>query len=357
MRKCSKAPSRLAHRKWLGWLCLGSVFLACGMWIASSNFGSHGDGLKEQARPSIVRPTARPVSFKSRLSVRSFGDRPGLQSPIPRKSTSSRRIYTAVHNGRKYMASVLSMANEADAYGPTAKARLPPFLAAWADAWPGLHMEQRFSFANHANLRGYGVLVGHYLAIVDSMRYLEAHNETCDFHLVFEDDAMPFKDKTWPPSSKDNHLDARLDDLVSAGGTFMILGGNIYNYNISEAATAAQRPRGGILHAGHADGAYAYVFDCSAMKSAARFLHKHLLQLTGRSHVEKVLWDAYRKGSSRPGNESTGIYVSVPLMVDHKPGLSMTHNRTVHYPFQGEPNFWANNKVKGLSQIKDYPRT
>ena len=99
-----------------------------------------------------------------------------------------------------------------------------------------------------------------YLAIADSMRYLEAHNETCDFHLVFEDDAMPFKDNTWPPSSKDNHLDARLDDLVSAGGTFVILGGNIRNYNISEAATAAQRPQGGILHAGHADGAYASTF-------------------------------------------------------------------------------------------------
>ena len=93
------------------------------------------------------------------------------------------------------------------------------------------------------------------------------------------------------------------------------------------------------------------------MKSAARFLHKYLPQLKSRSHAEKVLWDAFRKASSRPGNESTGVYVSVPLMVDHKPGFSMTHNRTIHYPFQGEPNFWANNKVKGLSQKKDYPRT
>lgn len=255
------------------------------------------------------------------------------------------------------MASVLGMANEADVYGPTAKPRLPSFLDAWARAWPGLYMEPQFSFANHPDLRGYGCLVGHYLAIANSLRYLQAHNKTCDFHMVFEDDATPFREATWPGASSHNHLDARLDDLLAAGGNFMVLGGNVNNYNITDAALAARQPRGGILHAGHADGSYAYVFQCSAMESAARYLHKQLRQVKTNPHVEKVLWDAFRAGATPQddGSKVTGVYVSVPLMVDHRPGMSMTWHRMVDYPFEGESRFWANEKVMELSQKKDYP--
>ena len=347
IRKSPGAPARLFERLRLRWLCLLFISLACVMWMAASDI-SRRNGLDKGVTASP------PFLFKSRLGARWSGWRPGIRCPEARRTVSASRIYTAPHNGRKYMASVLNMANEADVYGPTAEPRLPPFLAAWADAWPGLHMQHQFSFANHPELRGYGCLAGHYLAIADSLRYLEAHNETCDFHLVFEDDAMPFKESTWPALSKVNHLDARLDDLVAAGGIILILGGNFFNYNIDDAAAAAGQPQGGILHAGHGDGSYGYVYECSAMAPATRFLHRYLHQMKTNAHVEKVLWDAFRSGS-RKDNKSTGVYMSAPLMVDHRPGISMTWNRLEAYPFEGDPNFWANEKVRGLATRKDYP--
>ena len=108
------------------------------------------------------------------------------------------------------------------------------------------------------------------------------------------------------------------------------------------------------MHAHHADGSFAYVFDCSALASAARFVHKHLHEMKGGTQVEKVLWDAFRAASA-DGDTPSGVCASAPMMVDHKPGMSKTWNKVMEYGFEGNPNFWANDKIKDQATKTDCP--
>lgn len=272
--------------------------------------------------------------------------------PVTERAPSSERVYMAPHNGRKYTASVVSMANAAEVYGPASQPRLPLFYESWNRAWPGLRIRLQLSFANHPDLLGYGSLVGHYLAMANTLHYLETHNETCDYHLSFEDDAKPFEGATWPSSSAVNDLDAKLDFLNDAGGNLLLLGGLAFNYDIQDAVLASKNPQGGILHAGHADHAHAYVFKCSAMAEATRFLHKAARQATGAVHTEKLLWDAIGAAS---GENTTGVHVSVPLMVDSAHGMSSTWNQVMDYGHEGDSRFWENEKVNVMAKKTDYP--
>ena len=301
----------------------------------------------------------------SRLKCRNCAWREGRRYMAPAqvldRNRTSNRIYTAQHNGRKYMASVVTMANAAEVYGPDYKSRLPSFLGTWSRAWPGLHIQLQYSFANNMDhLLGYGSLVGHYLAIADSLRYLDTHNETCDYQLMFEDDAIPFRNATWPWSSARNNLDTMLDGLIAAGGNFMVMGGTApFRYKIDDAVTLAEQPQGGALHVGHVDGAYAYIFECSAMASAMKHMHEFLRQATGKVHVEAVLWDAFRSALPNQG-KAVGAHVSVPLIVDHKPGKSATLNKVMDNSwFEGDPRFWASNRsifAEKKGWWADYPR-
>jgi len=91
----------------------------------------------------------------------------------------------------KYMATVMGLADDANVYGKNAS-RLPTFRQAWDHAWPGLKARFQPTFLNHQNLRGYGLAAGYYLAITESLLYLRTNNESCDYHMFFEDDGLPF---------------------------------------------------------------------------------------------------------------------------------------------------------------------
>lgn len=250
------------------------------------------------------------------------------------------RVYTAPHNGRKFMASVVGLPANTGVYGPGVE-RLPRFRDAWARAWPGLNIKHQPTINNHPHLRGYGLAVGWFLALTESLEHLRAHNETCDYHLMLEDDALPFNDTIWPSRGHGgNSLDARLDDLVAQRGTAMLLGGHTFRgVNTTDAALAASRPQGGITRASMAFGTYAIVLDCSAVPDIAQHLFHHLRIKRGTDKIfENVLWDVHDTLQKR--GRGSGVYVSAPLMVDHAHGYSATWNREVVRPFEGNATFW-----------------
>jgi hypothetical protein len=252
------------------------------------------------------------------------------------------RVFTARHNSRKYMATVMGLADDANIYGKNAS-RLPTFRQTWARAWPDLHVRHQPTFVNHKNLLGYGIAVGYYLAITESVLYLRANNVTCDYHLFFEDDAMPFNGTTWP-SQAPNHLDAHLDELEAVDGMALFLGGHSFiSVNSSAAAIAAARPYGGITPASMGFGAYAMLAKCSSLAFVAERLHAHLSVTTDRTQVfEELLWNAF--SALRDQSIGTGAYVSAPLLVDHLNGYSATWNisgKLLSYnAFEGNSIFW-----------------
>ncbi|MGI9152461.1 MAG: hypothetical protein ACR2IY_01105, partial [Rubrivivax sp.] len=308
-----------------------------------------GTGIK---RPQTVAMVQVAHTRAQHGLVRGHDQRPLIQlqapmalrrptSPDAAPSHSPPRIYTSLTSGRKYMATVLGLADDADVYGPNGT-RLPSFSAAWARAWPGLHMQYQPTFVNHPELRGYGIAAGTYLALTLSAHYLKTQGSSCDYHLMFEDDARPFYGTSWPASSVNgvNDLDARIDALVAANGTALLLGGHHFkNVNLTAAAAAAARPHGGIVPFDTAEGAYAYVMHCSTIAHVARHLHSHLRRhVQGNLHIEHVLWSAFT--NLRDQGTGTGVYVSAPLMVDHARGFSATWNRTVDRPYEGNATFW-----------------
>ena len=241
------------------------------------------------------------------------------------------------------MASVVGLANDggALALGPHFAGRLTTFSSAWSRAWPGLEIRHQPSFLNHAGLLGYGCAVGHYMALTDTLRYLRARNATCDYHLVFEDDGLPFNQTTWPPSGAGNDLEAKLDALAAVGGGVLALGGHLFqNYSRAYAAAAGSKPHGGVVRVGHIDGSFAYVYACPAMASVAARLHTHLRELNGKSAFERVLWAAF--GGAGPSGATAGpaLYASAPLLVDHAHGFSATWNTTRKRPLEGVASFW-----------------
>lgn len=249
------------------------------------------------------------------------------------------KIFKAAHNGRKYMASVVGLPTDAGVYGANVK-RLPIFMNAWARAWPGLNIRHQPTIKNHPQLMGYGVAVGYFLALTESLTYLQARNETCDYHLMFEDDALPFNETTWPSHGKHNSLDSRLDELTVRRGTAMLLGGHDFiGVNKTDAELLASRVHGGITHASMAFGAYALVLKCSVLDAVAKHLFNHLQNTYGKtSSFEKVLWGIH--DALQEHGVGSGVYVSVPLLVDHAHGFSATWNRDRLRPFEGNAKFW-----------------
>ena len=129
--------------------------------------------------------------------------------------------------------------------------------------WPGLHIEHQHAFINHRTMIGLGCAAGHYLALAASLRYLRTRKERCDYHLMFEDEALPFAGTAWPATAHApvNDVDARLDYLDSMNGTVLVFGGHLFqNYSMVDAEAASRRRHNGIVHVGHVDGSFAYVF-------------------------------------------------------------------------------------------------
>ena len=295
------------------------------------------------ARPSLhdlIRPAQRVrIGLSDRDSLK---PRWRAQTHRLDRDYCQNRLYVAPRSGRTFMASVLGLADAAVAYGPDSR-RLTDFLDAWARVWPGLHIEHQPTFLNHPDLRGYGLAAGTYLALTQSLKYMRFHNATCDYHLMFEDDAVPFTGTTWPGGTAgvllDNDLDARLNDFEAEKGTVLILGGHRFkNISRAVAANVASLPHGGIMSIGMADGSYGYVIPCSALAHVAEHIHAHLRKLKGKLYFEQALWGAFKTHAA--DGMDTGVFVSVPLLVDHATGFSATWNRTVSRAFEGNATFW-----------------
>jgi len=236
------------------------------------------------------------------------------------------------------MATVLGLADEAVVYGPNSN-RLHTFRNAWARAWPGLHIEHQPTFINHPALRGYGLAAGTFLAMTHALVYLRSHNATCDYHLMLEDDGLPFNGTSWPgqAGAAVNDLEVRLDALDAVGGVALILGGHDFmNMSRAAAAKAAAQPHGGIVAVGLASGSYGYIVKCSALADVVAHMHAHLRRVKSTSFFEQILWTAFQKAAPN----KTAAYISAPLLVDHAPGFSATHHRKVPRPFQGNATFW-----------------
>ena len=240
------------------------------------------------------------------------------------------------------MASVVGLASDVDVYGSNIS-RLSTFMDSWARAWPGLHIEHQHAFINHHTMMGFGCAAGHYLALADSLRYLRTRNETCDYPLMFEDDALPFARRTWPAAAHApvNDLDARLDHLDAINGTVLVLGGHTFeNYSKFDAEAAFRRRQRGIVNVGHVDGSFAYVFKCKAMDAVAKGLHKLLRQPRRELWFEKELWDIFASLPDNGAADEVGVHVSIPLLVDHARGFSATWNEIVIRPQEGSAVFW-----------------
>lgn len=243
-----------------------------------------------------------------------------LNGLLIKRGNLSRRRYAAVYVGLP------------DALGHYSFPRSSRFLSAWAGKWPALRPIKYSTFLHHPDLRGLGSMVGIYMALVDVLA-----RDEFDYLLCFEDDALPFNFTSWPRLGRVNHLDAHIGELERLNGSALILGGHDFvGYDPTAARNKALMLYGGIVPVRAGLGSYAYLLRRDAARVYMKTLHEWIAKKdcqANSSHLaaDNCLYNALLH---------TGVYVSVPLLVDHAPGQSATWGVERHGGWQGRPDFW-----------------
>lgn len=243
----------------------------------------------------------------------------------PQAAQERASAVTVGWNGRRYVATVVGIPGYRDeGHNST---RHEAFVKAWQQAWPQLKIRTQASFYNDPSLRGLGCLVGHYMGLHHLFANLGGQ---FDFALMLEDDALPFPGATWPGAGGPNHLDKRLNDLRRARGSGLVLGGHHFRgWNMSDVRPLLASPLGGIVHATHAWGSFAYVLTRPAAYAVYRHFRVHIHAATPSSRLlgpDDLLWNKLEMIREKHGGAGGG-FVSTPLLVDHARGTSETWRR------------------------------
>lgn len=251
---------------------------------------------------------------------------------------ASTPMITTGWNGRRFAAAVMSLPSETGVYGN--QTRLKDFNRDWKRAWPDLQVRRQPTFAHHHDLRGYGDFVGFFMALNHAI--VDQHG-AFDYLILFEDDAIPSPNATWPSIGEPNTLDTLLDDLERVRGSGLVLGGSMFRgFDKDEAERKASHGFGGIVAAEWATGSFAIVLP----RDSVRFVYQGLIEaiknitlpLPKMSGIDLTFWDIFNE-HKRLGLGSGG-YVATPLVVDHRSGWSATWRRMVQRPCEGRSDFW-----------------
>lgn len=241
-------------------------------------------------------------------------------------------------SGRTFLAGAISLADN-----PESRERLRAFLSSWGRAWSSLRIKRQISFRNNARLRGLGLLASYYTLLQ------EAVDMDFDYMIVFEDDAIPFDGVSWPNESP-NDLDDMLDKLEQRRGTGLFLGGHEFK-NVKREQIQAELPQG-IVQATSGFGSYAVVipkryieYFTSAFGKLLSMDPKNTEACTGSGlllgvdlGVDNWLWSIMN--DIKNITDTTGGYVSTPLVVDHMHGYSNTWGEYSVREFEGSRVFW-----------------
>jgi len=282
----------------------------------------------------------------SGISVWAFGASSAVKTHVDPRCTivqdflefrSVTPMITRGWNGRRYAAVVMSLPTEAGIYGN--QTRLKDFTKDWKRVWPELQVRRQPTFAQHNDLRGYGDYVGFYLALNHA---LVDQGNAFDYLILFEDDAVPSPNATWPSVGGPNSLDSMVDDLERVRGTGLALGGHMFKgFNGDEARMKAVRHFGGVVSATWGTGSFALVLPQSSVRFFFQGLTDTIKNLTIAKKVSGIditLWDLFEE-HKRLGLGSGG-YASTPLITDHRPGWSATWHRMVSRPNEGRSDYW-----------------
>lgn len=239
------------------------------------------------------------------------------------------QVFASEGSGRRFLAAVVTLDSFANL--EEGRGRLFRFAKVWKEAWPGLSFRRQHSFVNHLSVRGYGVLASFYSIMRDANEF----KGDFDYLLLFEDDARPFSGVAWP-STRGNDLDSRLSMLEAHTGAGLILGGHAFRgYNKTQVYMIDQ----GIIGGTTGSGAYAFVLPKWTLSTFIQAFHECLAKKTNtRGDADGMLWRTLNK--IKEEQNSTGGYISVPLLVDHEHGYSHTWQRVKKRKFEGKRDFW-----------------
>eukprot|EP00963_Diacronema_lutheri_P000035 scaffold1_cov375-Pavlova_lutheri.AAC.35 len=250
-------------------------------------------------------------------------------SPFESITTSFEREFISEWSGRRFLAAVVTLDSSSKLRGRSG--RLYKFAKAWHKSWPGLHFKRQAGFINHPALMSYGLLASFHAIFADAIDY----SGKFDYLLVFEDDALPFAKVTWPPI-RNNDLEKRLDLLEKANGGGLVLGGHRFQgYNKTNIKENVQ----GITQGFNGYGSYAFVVPWKVVRVFKDTFHKSLMKKrNSRGVADGRLWTALK--TSKGKLNTTGGYISIPLMVDHDHGFSQTWRSVKRRRFEGHRKFW-----------------
>ena len=249
-------------------------------------------------------------------------------------------VFNSMHTGRKYIATVISMESTTDdRAGNNTRRRMSRFRHAWSTAWPRLQIRQQVSFRNHDSLRGIGLSASFLIALEEALQV-----QDFDVLLVFEDDAIPFPEVVWPGQGP-NDLDSHINKLEERHGAGLFLGGHaIKGYNGED---VNKELPSGVVRATAGFGSYAVAIPKKSIPFVVKRFREALAQPPESSipsalklySTDVILWWAFA-GLQLDDRNSSGAYISTPLLVDHATGFSNTWNMTLNRKFEGRRDFW-----------------
>lgn len=243
------------------------------------------------------------------------------------------KITISPTSGRRFLAMVTSFTGSQE--------RRIKFFRAWHGVWPELAIVTEYSYLNHYDLQGYAILSANVIGMYRALVFAEESHQEFDYFLVFEDDAIPFQNTSWPTKSAgnsnlNNDLDHMLDEIEAEDGGALYLG--------CHHAKSVDRDRlidnNGEINASvallnHAWGAYAWIIS-----------RKHLRALQ-QKYAGVLQGKKGRDGTTDKDNHIFFLerrvkeFISVPLLVDHQSfGESLTWKRAKRREWEGRRDWW-----------------
>lgn len=252
------------------------------------------------------------------------------EAPAVSPRDASEPINGKVTAKYRYKAYVLTLLEFSEANSTLKRSeRLGVFREKWRKAWPELDIPEFYTFYNSPKLRGYGCLA----AAVQVLQNALMSPDEFDYLLLFEDDAVPFENTTWP-NKPGNDLERRLEQLEQVDGTALLLGGHTFKqYDVKKTRAVAAREGGGIVRVGAAWGSYGMIFRRKYLVQYLKLFSDALKEkVTSKSGSTDTVWYGTEMGRH--------MYASVPLLVDHHPGYSRTWNRMRKRSWEGHREWW-----------------
>lgn len=214
----------------------------------------------------------------------------------------------------RFYASVVTIPGDGD--------RLADFYDQWGKKWPSLKINRHYCFKHNHKYRSLGVFACVYQILnnVNSNDY--------DYMLFFEDDGIPFPDTNWPYD-----LEVRLDEMERQGAEMLLMGGHAIIGDVK--SLRKKNLTDYLIHrVRDSSGAYGFVIKANTADRLSKAIEKELIRKkNSKSGIDHYLWNVYkRKGR-----------ISVPLLVDHRHGVSNTWGTGKNIPtrkFEGKRDFW-----------------